>query len=84
MPLLTTTYWYTLEDILIQNVKHDYHKFDYTYKIDVRKHIIADLIRYIGKESNNLDEICTTDAKEEDYLEYTKDYEITNSEEFLN
>ncbi|MGC8582068.1 MAG: hypothetical protein ACP5MW_07010, partial [Thermoplasmata archaeon] len=48
------------------------------------KHIIAGRIRYIGKESNNLDDVSTTGANEEDYLEYLKDHEIVNSKEFLD
>jgi len=46
-----------------------------------RKHIIVDEIRYIGKESNNLDDNLSG-VEKPDYSEYTKDYEIVNSEEF--
>jgi len=43
---------------------------------------ILSLIRYIGKESNNLDEASVIGVNEDDYSEYTKDHEIANSEEF--
>ncbi len=49
-----------------------------------RKHIIADHIRYIGKESNNLDEESVFGVEGEDYLEYAKDHEIVKSKEFLD
>ena len=76
-------YWHTLEDVLTAYVRHDDHKFDYDNEgIAHRKHVIADKIRYIGKETNNLDNVSVSGAKEEDYLEYTKDHEIVNSKEF--
>ena len=34
------------------------------------KHIIADRTRYIGKESNNLDEVSVLGIDEDSYLEY--------------
>ena len=34
------------------------------------KHIIADRTRYIGKESNNLDEVSVLCIDEDSYLEY--------------
>ena len=70
LPLPSKEYWHTLEDILTQYVRHDDHKFDYVDGIAHRKHVIADRIRYIGKESNNLDESQITGIEEEDYLEY--------------
>ncbi|MGC8506603.1 MAG: hypothetical protein ACP5NK_07900 [Thermoplasmata archaeon] len=84
MPLPSREYWHTLEDVLTQYVRHNDNKFDYDNEgIAHRKHIIADSIRYIGKESNNLDDVSTTGANEEDYLEYLKDHEIVNGKEFL-
>jgi hypothetical protein len=78
-------YWHTLEDVLTQYVRHNDNKFDYDNEgIAHRKHIIADRIRYIGKETNNLDEVEITGLDEDDYLEYTKDHEIVNSKEFLD
>lgn len=44
--------------------------------------LVADRIRYIGKESNNLDNV--SGVEEEDYLEYAKDHEIIKSKEFLD
>ena len=38
-------------------------------------------IRYIGKESNNLEDNLTG-LEDHDYLEYTKDHEIVKSNEF--
>ncbi|MGC8699326.1 MAG: hypothetical protein ACP5RE_04030, partial [Candidatus Acidifodinimicrobium sp.] len=71
LPLSTTAYWHTLEDVLTQYVRHDDHKFDYDNEgIAHRKHIIADRIRYIGKESNNLDETQVIGIDEDSYLEY--------------
>ena len=40
---------------------HNYNKFDYDNEGKAfRKHIIADRIRYIGKETNNHDETMVT------------------------
>ena len=71
-------YWHSLESILTSYVRHDYHKFDYIDNKAVRKHIFADKIRYIGKESNNLDESQVMGIKDNSYLEYV------NLEEFYN
>jgi hypothetical protein len=85
LPLPSQEYWHTLEDVLTQYVRHDDHKFDYDEEgIAHSKHIIADRIRYIGKETNNLDKVEITGLNEDDYLEYTKDHEIVNSKEFLD
>jgi len=81
-PLHTTAFWHTLEDVLTQHVRHDDNKFDYDKEgIAHRKHIIADKIRYIGKESNNLEDNLTG-IEDPDYLEYTKDHEIVRSKDF--
>jgi len=84
LPLPTWDYWKTLEDILTDYVRHNDNKFDYDSEgIALRKHIILDRIRYIGKESNNLDETSKRGIdEEEDYTEYTKDSEIVKSKEF--
>jgi len=67
---------------LTSYVRHCDKKFDYDNQgIAHRKHIKAERIRYIGKESNNLDNNLTG-IEEPDYLEYTKDHEIVNSDEF--
>jgi hypothetical protein len=82
LPLSSGEYWHTLEDVLSKYVRHHDNKFDYDNEgIAHRKHIIVDRIRYIGKESNNLDDNLTG-IEEPDYLEYTKNNEIVNSEEF--
>ena len=48
-----------------------FYKFDYDNEgIARRKDIITDHIRYIGKETNNLDESLFTGIEETDYLEY--------------
>ena len=81
-PLHTTAFWHTLEDVLTQHVRHNDNKFDYDNEgIAHRKHIIADRIRYIGKESNNLEDNLTG-IEDPDYLEYTKDHEIVRSKDF--
>jgi len=83
LPLPSWEYWYTLDEILTKYVMHNDNKFDYDNNgIAHRKHIIADQIRYIGKESNNLDDASVMGVNEDDYTEYTNDYEIVNSEEF--
>ena len=38
--------------------------------IAIKKHVIADRIRYIGKETNNLDETMVTGIDADSYLEY--------------
>jgi len=37
-----------------------------------RKHIIINLMRYIGKESNNLEEASIFGINDDSYLEYEK------------
>ena len=79
LPLPITAYWYTLEDVLAQYIMHNDNKFDYDNEgIAHRKHIIANRIRYIGKETNNLDETQITGIEDDDYLEYD------NLKEFYN
>jgi len=82
LPLPSDAYWYTLDDILTKYVRHNDNKFDYDHEgIAQRKHIINDRIRYIGKESNNLEDNLNG-LDDPDYLEYIKDHEIANSEDF--
>ena len=76
LPLPLEAYWHSLEDVLTSYVRHDDHKFDYIDNKAVRKHIFADKIRYIGKESNNLDETLIFGIDNGSYLEYV------NLEEF--
>jgi hypothetical protein len=58
---------------------HNDNKFDYDNEGKVlRKYIIADKIRYIGKETNNLDETQITGIEESDYLEYDNLMEFYN------
>ena len=69
--LPTTAYWKYLQDVLTQYVRHNDNKFDYDNEGKAhRRHIFADRIRYIGKETNNLDETQITGIEETDYLEY--------------
>jgi len=76
LPLPSYEYWYTLEDVLTSYVRHNDNKFDYDSEgIAHRKPIIVDRIRFIGKESNNLDDNLSGIEKP-DYLEYE------NSEDF--
>ena len=71
LPLPSNTYWKSLQNVLIQYVRHNDNKFEYDDKgIAHRKHIVADRIRYIGKESNNLDEVSVLGIDEDSYLEY--------------
>ena len=71
LPLSSKEYWKSLEDVLTAYVRHNDNKFDYDNEgIAQRKHIIADRIRYIGKETNNLDETMVTGIDDNSYLEY--------------
>jgi hypothetical protein len=64
-------YWNTLEDVLTQYVRHSDNKFDYDNQgIAHRKHIVVNRIRYIGKESNNIDEASVLGIDDDSYLEY--------------
>ncbi|MEM3573417.1 MAG: hypothetical protein QXJ62_04200 [Nitrososphaeria archaeon] len=78
MPYPSNEYWKSLEDVLIQYVMHNDNKFDYIDHIAQRKHIIADRIRYIGKESNNLEESMIMGIDDNSYIEYE------NLKEFYN
>ncbi|KPV46709.1 hypothetical protein SE19_04340 [Acidiplasma aeolicum] len=55
---------------------HNDNKFDYVDCFAERKHIVVDKIRYIGKESNNIDDPNGID--DDSYMEYE------NKEEFKN
>jgi len=82
LSLPSQAYWHILENVLTQYVRHSDNKFDYDKEgIAHRKHINADRIRYIGKESNNLDDNLTG-IEDPDYLEYTKDHEVVKSKDF--
>ena len=71
LQLPSKEYWHTLEDVLTSYIRHDDHKFYYENEgIAHRKHIIADRIRYIGKESNNLDDTSVLGIDKDSYLEY--------------
>jgi hypothetical protein len=70
LPLPTDAYWHSLEDVLTSYVRHNDNKFDYDNQgIAQRKDIVVNRIRYIGKESNNLDNNLTG-IEDPDYLEY--------------
>ena len=85
LQLPSTEYWHTLEDVLTKYVRHTDNKFDYDNEgIAHRRHINADRVRYIGKETNNIDEKNITGIDDDDYLEYEKDITIVNSKEFNN
>ncbi|MEM4058711.1 MAG: hypothetical protein QXZ12_08340 [Thermoplasmata archaeon] len=70
LPSTTNSYWKSLEDILTQYVMHNDNKFDYVDHIAQRKQVIADRIRYIGKELNNLDESVILGIDDNSYIEY--------------
>ncbi|MGP6220499.1 hypothetical protein [Caldiplasma sukawensis] len=79
IPLPSSECWHTLNDVLTQYVRHDDHKFNYDNEgIAHKKHILANRIRYIGKETNNLDETQITGIEEDDYLEYHDVMEFYN------
>ena len=55
---------------MTQYVRHCDNKFDYDNEgIAHRKHIVVNRIRYIGKESNNLEDNLAG-IEEPDYIEY--------------
>jgi hypothetical protein len=70
LPLPSMAYWKSLQDVLIRYIRHNDHKFDYIDHVAHRKHLTIDRIRYIGKESNNLDESMVLGINEDSYLEY--------------
>lgn len=70
LPLPSTEYWHTLEDVMTTYVRHNDNKFDYADNVAQRKHVFADRIRYIGKESNNIDEVSVFGVSKDSYLEY--------------
>jgi len=71
LPLPSDAYWYTLDEVLTKYVRHDDNKFDYDKEgIAHRKHIVVNRIRYIGKESNNIDEASVFGIDNDSYLEY--------------
>ncbi|WP_393970981.1 hypothetical protein OXIME_001228 [Oxyplasma meridianum] len=73
----TIAYWKSLDNVLTQYVKHNDNKFDYIEGIAQRKHIYVNKIRYIGKESNNLDETEIFGIDDNSYIEYVNDKEFT-------
>lgn len=70
LQLSSMAYWKPLEDVLGQCIKHKDNKFDYIDRIAKKKYIIADRIRYKGREFNNLDEVNIFYAKGDSVLEY--------------
>ena len=75
---MITTNWKSKEDILIAYVRHNDQKFDYIDHVAQRKHIIVDRIRYIGKESNNIDDSMVFGLDKDSYLEYENIKEFHN------
>ncbi|EQB70042.1 MAG: DNA-directed DNA polymerase B, partial [Thermoplasmatales archaeon A-plasma] len=66
----------SLESILTSYVRHDDQKFEYVDNKAVRRHIITDRIRYIGKESNNLEGSQVIGIDDNSYLEYANNKEF--------
>ena len=77
LPLPHREYWKSLEDVLTAYVRHNDNKFDYDENKARRKHVFADRIRYIGKESNNIDEVNVFGVSKDSYIEYE------NKQEFM-
>ena len=61
---------YILDSTFTKYVRHSDDKFGYINNIAARKDITADIVKYIGKESNNLDYIFILGIDEDSYLEY--------------
>ncbi len=70
LQLSSNNYWKSLDDVLTEYIKHNNNKFNYIEGIAHRKHIVANRIRYIGKESNNIDEVNVFGIDDDTYLEY--------------
>ncbi|QRF75201.1 hypothetical protein Thermo_00695 [Thermoplasmatales archaeon] len=51
-------------------MRHDDGKSDYVEAIAEGKHIIVDKVRYLGNESNDLDEVSVFVLIQDSYLEY--------------
>ena len=82
LPLPSDAYWHTLDDILTKYVMNNDNKFDYGNEgIAHRKRIVAHKIKYIGKESSNL-ENNFAGIVDPYYLEFSNDHEIVKSEDF--
>ena len=56
--------------MLTAYVRHNDNKFDYVDNKAQRKHVFVDRIRYLGKESNNIDEVSVFGVSRDSYLEY--------------
>jgi len=70
LPLPTYAYWRTMDEVIGSYALHDDRKLYYGVDgVAQRKLIYVDRIRYIGKESNNLDE-NKLGVSQPDYLEY--------------
>jgi hypothetical protein len=70
LPFSSKEYWKSLEDVLTAYVRHNDNKFDYLDNKAQRKQVFSDRIRYIGKESNNIDEVSVFGVSNDSYLEY--------------
>ena len=70
LPLPSMAYWKSHQEVLIRYITHNDNKFDYIEGTAKRKHIVVDRIRYIGKESNNHDEVNVLGIQDDPVLEH--------------
>jgi hypothetical protein len=70
----TEIYWKPLDEVFEDYVSHSESKLDGDIGKLQRKHIVIDksCIRYIGKESNELEEAEVVGVDEDDYIQYER------------
>ncbi len=86
MPMPTEYYWKPLSIVLEDYINHHESKFDGDLGLLRRKHITINKnsIRYIGKESNNLEIAEILGVQQDDYVEYSnRDNIILNNKELI-
>lgn len=70
----TELYWKTLMKTVEDHIDHPESKFENGHRNGTmrRRHLLADSIRYIGKEANELEETQILGIDDESYAEYRK------------
>ena len=81
----TELYWKKLDKTVKDYIDHPESKFDNGNHCGtmVRRHLTVQAVRYIGKESNELEDAEILGVNNESYLEYSRDVEETATSDFL-
>jgi hypothetical protein len=81
----TQLYWKKLDKTVEDYIDHPESKFDNGNHCGtmVRRHLTVQAVRYIGKESNELEDVEILGVNNESYLEYSRDVEETATSDFL-